>query len=195
VGAASYKGENTMRHQIGKGVIELLQGDITAQQVDAIVNAANGRLGGGGGVDGAIHRRGGPGIMAETDARYPEGCPTGSAVITGGGNLPAKHVIHAVGPVWSGGSRGEKELLSGAIRCSLELAVEHGCRSIAFPALSCGAYRYPIEQAARVALSTAAAFLDENGQPELIRFVLFDAPALAAFAAALEELKMTQQIA
>jgi O-acetyl-ADP-ribose deacetylase len=177
-----------MRHTVNNAVIELLQGDITTQQVDAIVNAANSRLAGGGGVDGAIHRCGGPAIMAETDARYPQGCPTGSAVITGGGNLPAKHVIHAVGPVWSGGNRGEKELLAGAIRRCLELAVEHNCRSIALPALSCGAYRYPIDQAARITLSTAVAFLQENAKPELIRFTLFDAPALAAFDAALEEL-------
>jgi O-acetyl-ADP-ribose deacetylase len=179
-----------MRHPIGIGVIELLQGDIARQQVDAIVNAANSRLAGGGGVDGAIHRRGGPTIMAETDAKYPDGCPTGSAVITSAGKLPAKFVIHAVGPVWSGGNRNEKELLAGAIRRALELAIEHNCRSIAFPALSCGAYRYPIDQAARVTLSTAIAFLQEKRPFELIRFVLFDAPALTAFTAVLEELKM-----
>ncbi|MBN2581028.1 MAG: O-acetyl-ADP-ribose deacetylase [Pirellulales bacterium] len=177
-----------MRHPIGSAVIELHQGDITAEQVEAIVNAANSRLAGGGGVDGAIHRRGGPAIMAETNAKYPDGCPTGSAVISTAGNLPAKYVIHAVGPVWSGGNRNERELLAGAIRRSLELAVEHGCRSVALPALSCGAYRYPLDQAARVALSTAIGFLREKGQSELVRFVLFDAGAYGAFAAALEEL-------
>jgi O-acetyl-ADP-ribose deacetylase len=176
-----------MRREINGAALELRQGDITFQEVDAIVNAANSRLAGGGGVDGAIHRRGGPAIMAETDAKYPEGCPTGSAVISGGGNLPAKHVIHAVGPIWRGGNRGEADLLAGAYRRSLELAVEHGCRSIALPALSTGAYRYPMDQAARVALSTAIAFLRENGQPELVRFVLFDGGAYGAFAAALEE--------
>src|SRR6478736_8906100 len=118
-----------MRWTIGNSVIELVQGDITLQAVDAIVNAANSRLAGGGGVDGAIHRRGGPTIMQETDKRYPDGCPTGSAVITSAGDLAAKYVIHAVGPVWSGGQRGEAELLAAAFRRSLELAVEHGCTS------------------------------------------------------------------
>ena len=169
-------------------VVELCQGDITLQDVDSIVNAANSRLAGGGGVDGAIHRRGGPPIMAETEAKYPDGCPTGSAVISGGGHLTAKYVIHAVGPVWSGGGRGEAGLLAGAYRHSLELAVAHGCRSIAMPAVSTGAYRYPIDQAAQVALATAIEFLKESGEPELVRFVLFDATALAAFAAALAEL-------
>ncbi len=168
--------------------LELHQGDITEQQVDAIVNAANSRLAGGGGVDGAIHRRGGPAIMRDTDARYPDGCPTGSAVISCGGTLPAKHVIHAVGPVWSGGHRNEAVLLAGAYRRSLELAVEHDCRSIALPALSTGAYRFPMDQAARIAISTAIGFLKEHGQPEVVRFVLFDAGADGAFAAALDEL-------
>jgi len=177
-----------MRVEINEQALELARGDITLQEVDAIVNAANSRLAGGGGVDGAIHRRGGPAIMAETDAKYPEGCPTGSAVLSGGGNLAAKHVIHAVGPVWSGGNQGEAEQLAGAVRRSLELAVEHDCRSIALPALSTGAYRYPMDQAARVSLSTAIDFLKEHGKPELVRFVLFDAGAYGAFAAALEEL-------
>ena len=177
-----------MRTQFRGQTLELCQGDITLQQVDAIVNAANSRLAGGGGVDGAIHRRGGPEIMADTDARYRDGCPTGSAVISVAGKLPAKFVIHAVGPVWGGGQRGEAELLAGAYRRCLELAVEHGCRSIALPALSTGAYRYPMDQAARVALATASSFLREHGGPELIRFVLFDAGAFGAFAAALEEL-------
>jgi O-acetyl-ADP-ribose deacetylase len=178
-----------MKTQINGQTIELCQGDITSQEVDAIVNAANSRLAGGGGVDGAIHRRGGPSIMRETNQVYPDGCPTGSAVISGAGNLPAKLVIHAVGPVWSGGNRGEAELLAGAYRRSLELAVENDCRSIAFPALSTGAYRYPLDRAARVALATAIDFLKEQGRPELIRFVLFDAGAYGAFAAALEEME------
>ena len=177
-----------MQVEINGQTLELHQGDIALQEVDAIVNAANSRLAGGGGVDGAIHRRGGPSIMAETDARYPNGCSTGSAVISGGGDLPANYVIHAVGPIWNGGQRGEAELLAGAYRRCLELAVEHDCRSIAFPALSTGAYRYPIDQAARVALSTAIEFLKQNGRPELVRFVLFDAGAYGAFSAALEEL-------
>lgn len=176
-----------MQVQIAGRTLVLHQGDITREEVDAVVNAANSRLAGGGGVDGAIHRRGGPEIMAETRARYPEGCPTGSAVISGAGALAARHVIHAVGPVWGGGSRGEAELLAGAYRRSLELAAAHGCRSIAFPALSTGAYGYPMDQAARVALNTVIEFLQTHEQPELVRIVLFDAGAYGAFAAALEE--------
>lgn len=177
-----------MKVQIRGQTLELCQGDITLQQVDAVVNAANSRLAGGGGVDGAIHRRGGPEIMRETEARYPEGCPTGSAVISTGGQLAAKYVIHAVGPVWSGGRRGEPESLAGAYRRCLELAVEHNCDSVAMPALSTGAYRFPIDQAARIALSTAIEFLRNHGRPALVRFVLFDAGAYGAFAAALDEL-------
>jgi O-acetyl-ADP-ribose deacetylase len=168
--------------------IELHQGDITLQEVDAIVNAANSRLAGGGGVDGAIHRRGGPEIMRDTDARYPDGCSTGSAVISTGGNLKAKCVIHAVGPVWSGGQRGEAELLAGAYRRSLELAAQHDCRSIALPALSTGAYRFPMEQAARIAISTAIDFLKSNERPESVRFILYGDEAYDVFAAALQEL-------
>ena len=170
-----------MRIQINGQTLELRQGDITLEEVDAIVNAANSSLAGGGGVDGAIHRRGGPTIMAETDAKYPNGCPTGSAVISTAGNLPAKWVIHAVGPVWSGGHRGEAELLAAAVDRCLELAVAHQCRSIALPALSAGAYRYPIDQAARVALGATIEFLRRHGQPELVRFVLFNAAAYGAF--------------
>ncbi len=181
-----------MRTTVNGQTIELAQGDIIDQEVDAIVNAANSRLAGGGGVDGAIHRRGGPGIMQETHRRYPDGCPTGSAVISGGGDLPARYVIHAVGPVWGGGNRGEAELLAGAVGRSLDLAVENDCRSIAFPALSAGAYRYPLDQASRVALRTAIEFLQAHGQPALVRFVLFDAGAYGAFAAALEELAEIQ---
>ena len=127
-----------MRIEINAQTLELHQGDITLRKVDAIVNAANSRLAGGGGVDGAIHRRGGPAIMAETNEKFPDGCPTGSAVISTAGKLPAKWVIHAVGPVWSGGHRGEAELLAAAVRRCLELAVAHECRSIALPALSRG---------------------------------------------------------
>jgi len=180
--------------QIGKGQLELVQGDITAQEVDAIVNAANSRLAGGGGVDGAIHRRGGPAIMAETREKSPDGCSTGSAVISGAGNLPARYVIHAVGPVWGGGQKGEAERLAGAYRRSLELAVEHDCRSVAFPALSTGAYGYPMDQGARVALRTAIDFLRQHSRPELVRFVLFDQGAYGAFAAALEEMADQAQI-
>jgi len=177
-----------MRIETGGCVLELLEGDVTLQQVDAIVNAANSGLAGGGGVDGAIHRRGGPSIKAETDQKYPDGCPTGSAVISGAGNLPAKYVIHAVGPVWRGGHHREAELLAGAYRRCLELAVEHQCKSIAFPSLSTGAYGYPIDQAARVALATAIDFLKKHARPELVRFVLFGPEAARAFSAALKEL-------
>jgi O-acetyl-ADP-ribose deacetylase len=168
--------------------IDLQQGDITLQQVDAIVNAANSGLAGGGGGDGAIHRRGGPEIMRDTNSRYPEGCPTGSAVISSAGKLNAKHVIHAVGPVWSGGQRGEAELLAGAYRRSLELAAQHDCRSIALPALSTGVYRFPMQQAARIAISTAIAFLRHNDRPELVRFVLYDSDAYGVFTTVLQEL-------
>ncbi len=177
-----------MQVEINGRTIELRQGDVTDQQVDAVVNAANSRLMGGGGVDGAIHRGGGPSIMAETDRKYPDGCPTGSAVVSSAGDLAARCVVHAVGPVFSGGDRGEAQLLAAAYRRCLELAVEHECRSIAFPSLSTGAYRYPIDLAARIALSTTIEFLNQQGRPELVRFVLFDAGAYGAFAAAMEEL-------
>lgn len=177
-----------MQIAIEHGHLELQQGDITESQLDAIVNAANSALAGGGGVDGAIHRRGGPGIMEETAARYPSGCPTGSAVITLAGELSARFVIHAVGPVWQGGTRGEAQLLHSAYRTSFELAVEAECRSIALPALSTGAYRYPIDLASRIALSEALDALSAHAALELVRFVLFDAGAYGAFAAALEEL-------
>ena len=178
-----------MRWNIGVAKIELTQGNITDQQVDAIVNAANAHLAGGGGVDGAIHRRGGPAIMEETRRRYPQGCSTGSAVISSAGNLSAKYVIHAVGPRWRGGKKNEAEQLTGAYRRSLELAVEHRCESLAFPALSAGAYGYPMNEASRVALSTVQEFLNEQGRPGLVRFVLFDTDAFESFAAALEELR------
>ncbi len=177
-----------MQRKVQQAIIELRQGDITDEQTDAIVNAANSRLAGGGGVDGAIHRRGGPAIMAETRQKYPDGCPTGSAVISGAGNLKARYVIHAVGPVWHGGDRGEPELLASAYRRSLELAVQSGCQSVAFPALSAGAYGYPMAEAARVALSTTIDFLNQHGKPSLVRFVLFDSSAYQTFAAVLEEL-------
>ncbi len=177
-----------MRREINGKTLELHQGDVTDQEVDAVVNAANSRLAGGGGVDGAIHRRGGPEIMQETQRRYPDGCPTGSAVISGAGNLAAKFVIHAVGPVWRGGGEGEPELLRSAYRRSLELAREQQCQSVALPALSAGAYGYPLDLAARAGLQAAIDFHAAEGPPELIRFVLFDAAAYGAFAAALEEL-------
>ena len=176
-----------MKAVIGNQTIELVEGDITQQEVDAIVNAANSSLAGGGGVDGAIHRRGGPEIMAETDRRYPSGCPTGSAVISGAGKLSARYVIHAVGPVWQGGQSGEAELLAGTHRRCLELAAEHGCQSIAFPAISTGVYGYPLTLAADAALDTAIDFVQQHDQPQLVRFVLFGRRPYEAFAAALKE--------
>jgi len=180
-----------MEATINGRLLELVVGDIAQQAVDAIVNAANSRLAGGGGVDGAIHRAGGPAIMQETNRRCPDGCPTGSAVISGAGQLPAKYVIHAVGPVWSGGQRGEAKQLAAAYRAALQLAADHHCRSVALPALSTGAYRYPLDAAARVAVITAAEFLDslpDAGPPQTVRFVLFSADVLAAFESALEAL-------
>ena len=169
------------RLQVNQSVIELLQGDITEQAVDAIVNAANSRLMGGGGVDGAIHFQGGAEIIRETNEKYPEGCPTGSAVISGGGRLPCKYVVHAVGPVWSGGNRHEAELLAAAITKSLELAAEHRCQSVALPALSCGAYGFPLDQASQIMLQATADFLKSDRTITVARYVLFDARGLAAF--------------
>jgi O-acetyl-ADP-ribose deacetylase len=176
-----------MQVSIQGRTLELTQADITEQQLDAIVNAANSRLAGGGGVDGAIHRRGGPAIMAETDQRYPQGCPTGSAVITSGGNLAARYVIHAVGPMWRGGQSCEPELLASAYRSALDLASQHGCRSVALPALSCGVYGYPVDLASRIALGTTKRFLEQDPQVELVRFVLFSEGIYGAFACALDE--------
>jgi O-acetyl-ADP-ribose deacetylase (regulator of RNase III) len=173
--------------------LELVLGDVAAQQVDAIVNAANCRLAGGGGVDGAIHRAGGPAIMNDTGRRYPDGCPTGSAVISVAGKLSAKYVIHAVGPVWHGGQGGEEQLLESAYRAALELAAAHDCRSVALPALSTGAYRYPIDAAARAAIATAASFLKSlaaDSPPHLVRFVLFTADAVAAFERSLRSVEL-----
>jgi O-acetyl-ADP-ribose deacetylase (regulator of RNase III) len=177
-----------MKVALKTAVVELVEGDITQQHVDAIVNAANSRLAGGGGVDGAIHRRGGPGIMQETDRRYPDGCPTGSAVISDAGDLPAKYVIHAVGPVWQGGGGGEAALLAAAHRRCLELAAEHRCKSIAFPAISTGIYGYPLDEASRVALQAVLDFTEDDTGILLIRFVLFSEAAYQAFASMLEQL-------
>jgi O-acetyl-ADP-ribose deacetylase (regulator of RNase III) len=160
--------------------IEIVQGDITQESVDAIVNAANGMLMGGGGVDGAIHHAGGPEIMAE--CRELGGCSTGDAKATTAGLLDARYVIHAVGPVWRGGGRGEHELLASCYRRSIEVAGGLGCRSIAFPSISTGIYSFPIELAAPIALGTAPAAADTAGV-ELVRYVLFSASDLAVYAA------------
>jgi len=180
-----------MERVFQNGKVQLIRGDITREATDAIVNAANSSLLGGGGVDGAIHRAGGPAILAECKAiRASQGeCPPGEAVVTTGGRLPARYVIHTVGPVWRGGDRGEPEILASCYRISLRLAVENGVRSIAFPSISTGAYGYPVEKAAPVALSTVAAFLRmEKLAPGLVRFVLFDAETLRTYRQALEVL-------
>jgi len=163
--------------QASKRKIFLVQGDITEQDTDAIVNAANSSLMGGGGVDGAIHRIGGPKILEECKriraTEWPDGLPTGKAVITSGGNLKAKHVIHTVGPVWHGGVSGESELLAEAYRNSLKLAVSKGLKTIAFPSISTGAYGYPIEKASEIAIATVKEFLEKEDKLDRIVFVLF----------------------
>jgi O-acetyl-ADP-ribose deacetylase (regulator of RNase III) len=166
--------------------IRLEIGDITKQAVDAIVNAANEHLSGGSGVDGAIHRAAGSKLLAE--CRTLGGCPTGQARITGGYRLPARHVIHTVGPVYRGGGHGEAALLASAHRASLGLAVEHGLRTLALPAISCGVYGYPHDQAAQIALTTTAEFLATAPSLTEVRFVLFSAPLAEVFSAALSRL-------
>ena len=161
-----------MKVNVQKSILEIVQGDITQQDTEAIGNAANSALAGGGGVDGAIHRAGGPSIMSELRAKY-KGCPTGSAVITSGGNLKAKYVIHAVGPRYSGSPR-DPELLSGAYRRSLELCTQNKISSIAFPSISTGIYGYPVEEASKIALKTAMDYLKDHPEIKLVRFVLFD---------------------
>ena len=176
--------------RFGSARLELVQGDITKERVDAIVNAANSGLLGGGGVDGAIHRAGGPQILEECrrirDERGP--LPAGEAVITGGGRLPARHVIHSVGPVWRGGGEGEAERLASCYATSLALAVEHGLRSLAFPAISTGVYGNPPGAAARVALGALSQALSRGAPVDLVRIVLFSDRDLELWTRALESL-------
>ena len=166
--------------------IEIIQGDITKQAVDAIVNAANTSLLGGGGVDGAIHRAAGPELLAE--CRTLHGCRTGEAKLTKGYRLPARFVIHTPGPVWHGGGSGEEALLASCYRSCLTLAAEHGCETVDFPSISTGVYHFPLEKASRIALSTIADFLAGHPAIKRVRMVCFDERTKAYYDRALEEL-------
>jgi O-acetyl-ADP-ribose deacetylase (regulator of RNase III) len=180
------------RADIQGRTLELVVGDITTERVDAVGNAANAQLRGGGGVDGAIHRAAGPGLLEELRRSYPDGTATGTAVPTGAHRLPARWIFHAVGPVWRGGQQGEAELLAGAYRSCLRLADEHACRSLALPAISMGIYGYPPDEGARIAVGTVADHLRGETTLELIRFVLRDA-TLAAFSKALQGLPAAER--
>jgi len=180
-----------LERKAGETTVIVVRGDITDQDTDAIVNAANSSLMGGGGVDGAIHRRGGPRILQDCrrirETMYPEGLPTGEAVLTTGGNLRARSVIHTVGPVWKGGASGEPELLTNAYRNSLRIAVEKGLSSISFPSISTGAYGYPVREASRVALQTVREFLELNRGLRMVVFVLFSDSDLQTYEQAMKE--------
>ena len=167
--------------------IEIVQGDITKQQVDAIANAANTTLLGGGGVDGAIHRAAGPELLAE--CRTLHGCPTGEAKITKGYRLPAKYVLHTPGPVWHGGQNDEEELLASCYLSCLCLASEYGCRTVAFPSISTGVYHFPLEKASCIAVGTIAVYLREHPEIELVRMVCFDARTKEYYDAALRAME------
>jgi O-acetyl-ADP-ribose deacetylase (regulator of RNase III) len=178
-----------MQRTIGRSKLTLLQGDITAQEIEAVVNAANSSLMGGGGVDGAIHRAGGPAILEECKRIVSQigSLPAGEAVITMGGRLHAKHVIHTVGPIWRDGKKDEPKLLESAYRNSLSLAAAQGIQSVAFPSISTGAYRFPIDRAARIALATVIEFLRGHSLEE-VRFVLFSRDDYETYAGILQEL-------
>jgi O-acetyl-ADP-ribose deacetylase (regulator of RNase III) len=175
-----------MQVKVGQATLELVEGDITRQETDAIVNAANPSLLGGGGVDGAIHRAGGPQILEE--CRQIGGCPTGEARLTTGGLLQARYVIHTVGPIYRGGGHREAELLASCYRESLKLASSKGLATLAFPSISTGAYGYPMAEAARVAIKTTLDFLASHPEIRLVRFVLFGRSAYEAYEKALQEL-------
>jgi O-acetyl-ADP-ribose deacetylase (regulator of RNase III) len=167
--------------------LELITGDITHESTDAIANAANTKLKGGGGVDGAIHRAGGPEIMAE--CRKIGSCPTGEAVITPAGKLKAKYIIHTAGPVYNGGNRGEAEKLASCYKNCLKLAVENNVTTIAFPSISTGIYGYPLDEAAPIALNTVVNFLKENKSVKLVKFVLFDEKTFSSYSSVLKKFK------
>lgn len=179
---------------IGTTTLTLVQGDISQQDVDAIVNAANSNLMGGGGVDGAIHRAGGPQILEECKAYVAQHgrLPTGQAMITSGGKMKAKYVIHTVGPVWHGGDQHEDELLANAYRNSLKLAVEKGIRTIAFPSISTGAYGFPIERAARIAFDTVSRVAEEHGLLREVRFVVFSRQDFDVYESVFAETRSTE---
>jgi O-acetyl-ADP-ribose deacetylase (regulator of RNase III) len=180
--------------QVGKAKVRLVMGDITEMTTDAIVNAANSSLMGGGGVDGAIHRKGGPKILAECrkirETEWPDGLPAGKAALTSGGNLKARFVIHTVGPVWQGGTQQEPETLANAYENSLRTAVAKGLKSVAFPSISTGAYGYPVADASRTALKTVKAFLEKEDSLAEVVFVLFSDRDLKIYEAAAAELPM-----
>ena len=183
-----------MTREISGVTLRLVQGDITNEAVDAIVNAANSSLMGGGGVDGAIHRRGGPAILEDCKIirrdQYPQGLPTGQAVVTTGGALPARHVIHTVGPVWHGGDRDERTLLADAYRNSMEQAYQHGLRTVAFPAISTGIFGFPIDLAAPIALGTVVeAARRHPGAFDEVRFILFSTDDFEVYRQALGALQ------
>lgn len=175
---------------VGGHRIELVEGDITTEQLDAVGNAANSALRGGGGVDGAIHRAAGPELLEELRRRYPDGTPTGTAVATDGHRLPARWILHAVGPIWRGGGHGEAELLAGAYRSCLRLADELGARSVGFPAISMGIYGYPPDEGARIAVRTVVDHLRGETRLELVRFVLYSTDTYEVFAAALRDVRV-----
>ncbi|MCL1925676.1 MAG: O-acetyl-ADP-ribose deacetylase [Syntrophorhabdaceae bacterium] len=184
-----YNSRQHMKKKIGEKTIELIQGDIVLQEMDAIVNAANPSLLGGGGVDGAIHRAGGPSILEECQAiRSIHGrCPPGEVVFTSAGNLASKYVIHAVGPMWQGGDVGEAELLASCYRNALRVSVKLGLRSIAFPSISTGAYGYPVDQAAAVALCAVSSFLESEATTvKVVRLVLHDSVTFMTYAGAFD---------
>jgi O-acetyl-ADP-ribose deacetylase (regulator of RNase III) len=182
--------QDSISRIINRSRLSIIQGDITRQDTDAIVNAANSSLMGGGGVDGAIHHAGGPAILEECRkivARQGR-LPAGQAVITTAGNMASRYVIHTVGPIWHGGTAGEAALLASAYRESLKLAAENNLTTISFPSISTGAYSYPLDEAAHIALETVATFLTEDSSIEEVVFVLFDSRTFEAYAAALEHL-------
>lgn len=178
-----------MNLTVGKTKLSLVQGDITKQEVEAVVNAANSALSGGGGVDGAIHRAAGPTVLAECRT-FVGGCPTGQAVATNAGELPARKIIHTVGPVWWGGNKSEPELLASAYRQSLKVAMAEGCRSVAFPSISTGVYQFPIARATGIAISTVLEVLEAHPDFfEEIRFVVFSAKDRLVYEQALQEVR------